>query len=170
MTLLLELLAVVMAGVVVAAWIANPAPAQVARAIVVLAVALGYIAFWGHVWQTGKSFWSQRNGWRGLSPAQALAAGVPEPGLRDDFAGGIKGRLSPGDRFYLVPTPTRDEAVYQWFTYRLLPNLSSEEPQGADWLIFYGGSPKGSGYARLATGPVEQYQPGYAIVRTRHAG
>jgi uncharacterized protein (TIRG00374 family) len=57
MVLLLQTGAVVLAGSVAAvAWSsAKATPTAVARAIVVLALAFGYVAFWGEVWQTGSS-------------------------------------------------------------------------------------------------------------------
>jgi hypothetical protein len=170
MMLAFQVASVLIAGVVVAiAWTSKATPYGVGRAIAVLAMAFGYIVFWGHVWQTGNGFWHQRDRWRTLSPAQAAVAGArPIPGLEYRFAEWIRVRIKPGDRFYLIPSPTRDEAVYQWFTYRLLPNLSSEEPRQSDWLIFYGTSPHESGAAEI-TGVVEQYAPGYSIARTRHA-
>jgi hypothetical protein len=171
MAFLLQLAAVLIAGLVVAgAWTSKVTPSSVARAIVVLAVAFGYVAFWGHVWQNGRSFWQQREAWKSLTPTQAALAGVPPvPGLQSGFAEWIRGRIQRGERFYLVPSPTRDDAVYQWFTYRLLPNLSSEEPEQSDWLIFYGTSPQESGLSRQITGAVQEFSPGYSMARTRHA-
>jgi hypothetical protein len=172
MALLFQVAAVLIAGSVVAmAWIEKPSRAAIARSIGVLAVAFGYIAFWGHVWQTGKSFWTQREQWQAMPQEQAEIAGAPlAPGVPTEFAEWIRGRLEPGDRFYLVPSPAISDAVYQWFTFRLLPNLSSEQPQQADWLIFYGTSPEESDFSSSISGVARQYRPGYAIARTRHAG
>jgi xanthosine utilization system XapX-like protein len=169
MVFLFEIGAVLMAGFVVALpWRARPTPPAIARSIVALAVAFGYIAFWGHVWQTGKSFWAQRAQWRMV--AQPAIAGAPnEPGFQSGFAEWIRDRIKPGDRFYLVPSATRDDAVYQWFTFRLIPNLMSEKPEQADWLIFYGTNPRESGLTQLIRGIAEQYGPGYSLARTQHA-
>jgi xanthosine utilization system XapX-like protein len=169
MALLFQIGAVLMAGFVVSlARTAKPRPPAIARSIVVLAVAFGYIAFWGHVWQNGRSFWAQRAQWRAV--AQPAIAGAPaEPGFQAGFAEWIRSRLEPGDRFYLVPSPTRDEAVYQWFTYRLIPNLVTEKPEQADWLIFYGINPRESGLTHLIKGIAQQYGPGYSLARTQHA-
>jgi hypothetical protein len=171
MALLFQIGAVLMAGFVVAlAWTARPRPSAIARSIVVVAIAFGYIAFWGHVWQNGKSFWAQRAQWKTIPPAQAALYGAPaEPGFQKDFAEWIRERLEPGDYFYLVPSPTRDDAVYQWFTFRLLPNLMSEKPEQADWLVFYGTTPRESGFIHSIKGIAEQYGPGYSIARTQHA-
>ena len=171
MALVFQVGAVLMAGFVVAvAWTAKPAPAAIARSIAVLAVAFGYIVFWGHVWQTGESFWTQRTLWKTMPRAQAEIAGAPlVQGTPTAFAEWIRERLEPGDRFYLVPSPARSEAVYQWFTFRLLPNLSSEQPQQADWLIFYGTSPRESELSDSIVGEAQHYSPGYSIARARHA-
>jgi hypothetical protein len=170
MAFLFQLGAVLMAGFVVAvAWTAKPAPAAIARSIGVLAVAFAYIAFWGHVWQTGKGFWTQRAQWKPMPREQAEIAGAPlAPGVPAAFAEWVRARLKPGDRFHLVPGPARSPAVYQWFTFRLLPNLSSQ-PQRADWLIFYGMSPEESDLRDSIIGTAEQYSPGYSIARARHA-
>jgi hypothetical protein len=171
MVLLLQLGAVLVAGwVAAAAWSSKATPAAVARAIVILAFAFGYIAFWGHIWPIGKSFLTQRSEWEKLAPAQAAVAGSPlGVGSGTDFAEWIRARIKPGERFYLVPSPSQNVSVYQWFTYRLLPNLESERPQRADWLIFYGTYPRASGYLHLVSGIAEQFGPGLSIARVRHA-
>lgn len=173
MALVFQLGAVLMAGFVVAvAWTAKPTPAAIARSIGVLAMALGYIAFWGHVWQTGDSFWSQRAQWEATPRAQAELAGgqLVLPGVSTGFAEWIRPRLKPGDRFYIDPgSAPRNEAVYQWLTFRLLPNLATENPQQADWLIFHGMSPEESKISGSSAGIVQQYAPGYSILRVRHA-
>jgi hypothetical protein len=170
MVLLLEVGAVLLAGSVAAiAWSSSKAtPQVVARTIIVLALAFGYVAFWSKVWDTSKSLLSQRSQWQALTPAQAAVAGTPN-GVQDAFAEWIRARLQPGQRFYLVPSPTQDVSVYQWFTYRLLPNLATDQPKQADWLIFYGTSPKASGYLHQIKGIASQYGPGYSIARVRHA-
>ena len=170
MVLLLQVGAVLFAGSVAAvAWSSSKSsPQTVAKAILILAVAFAYLAFWGRLWQTSKSLLAQRSQWETLTPAQAAVAGTP-PGVQSGFAEWIKGRLQPGQRFYLVPSATQDVSVYQWFTYRLLPNLASDGPRKADWLVFYGTTPKASGYLHMIKGIAAQYGPGYSIARVRHA-
>jgi hypothetical protein len=170
MVLLLQLGAVLLAGSVASvAWSSSrPSPQAVARAIVILAVAFAYLAFWGKVWQTNKSLLSQRSQWETLTPTEAATAGTPG-GVQGSFAEWIRGRLEPGQKFYLVPSPTQDVSVYQWFTYRLLPNLAAARPQQADWLIFYGTTPRASGYIHLIKGVAAQYAPDDSIARVRHA-
>jgi hypothetical protein len=94
---------------------------------------------------------------------------VPNPSIQWAFAEWIRGRLNPGDRFYLVPSPARTEDVYQWFTFRLLPHLQSERPDQADWLVFYGISPRQSGLNADIRGKAIGYSPGYSMARVRHA-
>jgi hypothetical protein len=170
MVLLLQLSAVLLAGsVAAAAWSSSrPSPQALATAIVILAIAFGYLAFWGKVWQTGDSLLSQRSQWEKLTPAQAAVAGTPR-GVQGSFAEWIRGRLEPGQRFYFVPSAAQDVSVYQWFTYRLLPNLATDQPRLADWLIFYGTSVRASPYIHLINGAAKQYAPGYSIARVRHA-
>jgi hypothetical protein len=169
MVLLLQLGAVLLAGSVASvAWSSSRAsPQTIARTIIILAIAFAYLAFWGKVWQTSKSLLSQRSEWETLTPAEAAVAGTPG-GVQGSFAEWIRGRLKPGERFYLVPSATQDVSVYQWFTYRLLPNLATDRPQQADWLIFYGTSPRASGYIHLVKGVAAQYAPGDSIARVRH--
>ena len=87
MVLLLQLSAVLLAGsVAAAAWSSSrPSPQALATAIVILAVAFGYLAFWGKVWQTGDSLLTQRSQWEKLTPAQAAVAGTPS-GVQGSFA------------------------------------------------------------------------------------
>jgi hypothetical protein len=171
MLLFLQTGAVLMAGTVIGITVmSKAAPAAIARSIALVAVGFGYIAFWSHFWQIHDSFDTMRSQWETLSPAEAAIAGAAnaEPGMQASFAEWIRGRIRPGERFYLVPTPTRDEAVYQWFTYRLLPNLMSERPAGADWLVFYGATPWSSGMAAKISKPI-RYAPNYSIARLRRA-
>ena len=170
MVLLLQLGGILVAGSIAAiAWTSSkPAPEAVARTIVILALAFAYLAFWGNLWQTGKGLLSQRDSWEALTPAHAALAGKPV-GVRGPFAEWIRGRLGPGQSFYIVEKPALDESVYQWFTFRLMPNLATNRPERADWLIFYGTSAKASGYLERISGAAEQYAPGYSIARVRHA-
>jgi hypothetical protein len=171
MVFLFQLGAVLAAGVFVAlAWTSKARPVDIARAIVVLAGAFAYIVFWAHIRQNVDGFRSQRFAWRAVPQAQAAVAGVPaEPGLQSAFAEWIRDRIQLGDPIYLVPSTTRDEAVYQWFTYRLLPSFQTTSPDKADWLIFYGTNPKDSGLRHEIKGVAERYAPGYSIARTNRA-
>lgn len=171
MVLFFQTGAVLIAGTVLAFALSPKAgPAAIARAIALIGIAFGYIAFWGHFWQIDDSFKKMRSSWRTLSPAEAAVAGAAgaEPRMQASFAEWIRGRIGPGERYYLVPTPTRDDAVYQWFSYRLLPNLISERPTGAEWLVFYGATPQSSGLAGMISKPIE-YAPNYSIARVRRA-
>jgi hypothetical protein len=169
MLLLLQVAGVLVAGAVVAALVFGGArPAAVRGAVVVLAVAFAYLAFWSHVWSIGKTFNDQRRQWAAESPAQAEVAGTPADAvLNASFAEWIRARLRRGETFYLLPSPTRDTAVVQWFTFRLLPNLSSKRPRDADVLVFYDTTPRAAGYGALAE-RLLSYQPKYAIAR-QHA-
>jgi hypothetical protein len=171
MVFLFQLGAVLAAGVFVAlAWTKKARPVDVARALVVLAGAFAYIVFWSHIHQNIDGFRGERIAWRSVPQEQAAVAGAPrEPGFQTAFAEWIRGRIHSGDPIYLVPSTTRDEAVYQWFTYRLLPSFQTTEPEQADWLIFYGTTPKESGLRHEIKGVAQRYAPGYSIARTNRA-
>jgi len=173
MLLLGEVAAALLAGVLGAlAWTRKVTPASIARWIFVLATVFAYLFFWGHVWSISHGFWSDRSTWDGVPREKAAAAGAVEAdaGLRTGFADWIRRRLKAGDSFYLVPAKARDNvAVYQWFTYRLLPSLSTDRPEEAKCLIFYGTSPTESGFGGRLDGAPEQYEPNYSIARIRHA-
>ena len=173
MVLLGEVAAALLAGVLGAfIWTRKVAPTSVARWIFIFATVFAYLFFWAHVRSITDGFWSDRSTWRRLPREQGAAAGAvaENPDIRVGFADWIRRRVKAGDSFYIVPAKARSEpAVYQWFTYRLLPSIASERPDGADWLIFYDTSPARSGFgARLDEAP-EQYEPNYSIARIRHA-
>jgi hypothetical protein len=174
-TLLLQVGAVLAAGLVIAAaGLGRTTSDAIARAIVLLVLALGYLAFWSHVWPNSHTFLDQRSDWSALTPAQAAMAGTaqasipPEAGPQAAFVEWIRGRLPKGTRYYIVPTTSQATGYYQWYTYRLLPNLAAARPGDAQWLIFYGTTPEASGYEdRL--GEQLQFAPGYSIARLRRA-
>jgi hypothetical protein len=173
MLLLGEVAAALLAGVLGAfIWTRKATPASVARWIFVFAIVFAYLFFWGHVWSIGDGFWSDRSTWKRLPRDHGPTAGAlaENADLRVGFADWIRRRLKPGDTFYIVPAKARaDPAVYQWFTYRLVPSIASEGPDGADWLIFYDTSPARSGFSARLDGTPEQYEPNYSIARIRHA-
>jgi hypothetical protein len=140
---------------------------SIASALAVMAVALGYITFGAHVWQTAKAFGIQYTTWRRLSPAQEEVAGTPT--AASPFVEWIRGRIRPNESFYIVPSPYVDEAVRQWFTYRLLPHFETDRPADADLLIFYGTTPKQAGLSKLVSGPVQKLDQMSLIARTGHA-
>ena len=173
MLLLGEVAAALVAGVLAAfVWTRKSTPTSVARWIFVLATVFAYLFFWAHVWSTTDGFWSDRSTWERLPHGQGAAAGAiaANADLRVGFADWIRRRLKAGDSFYLVPATARaDPAVYQWFTYRLIPSVESKRPDGADWLIFYDTSPARSGFSGQLDGALQQYEPNYSIARLRHA-
>jgi hypothetical protein len=167
--LLLQVAGFLAAGAVVSAALTRrTGVVGVATALGVLAVALGYVAFASHAFSIGKVFDSQRAYWATLTPAQEELAGTP--GIPGAFVEWIRGRIRPHETFYIVPSPTTNDAITQWYTYRLLPNLEVDHPRNADLLIFFGTTPKRSGYASLVSGPVQRFDKTSSIARTHHAG
>jgi hypothetical protein len=170
MVLLIQLGAVLLTGLVAAAvWSkSRPSSQAVARAIVILALVFGYLAFWGKVWKASDHLLSERSQSQKLTQAQAAVAGTP-PGVNTSFAQWIKRRLEPGERYYLVSKGSNSEQVYQWFTYVLSPNLATTDPRQADWLIFYGDSAASSPYVQLIRAGAQRFEWGYSIAKVSHA-
>ena len=116
MVFVLQVGAVLAAGVFAAlAWDSRPLAAGAGRSLVVIACALSYIVFWSHLSQNVDGFRSERVQWRATPPEQAAIAGAAaaESGLQSSFAEWIRARIGPDSRFYLVPSPTQDVAVYR---------------------------------------------------------
>jgi hypothetical protein len=167
--LLLQVVAVLVAGAV----LATVAAAGITRgrlvtSLTVLAIALGYLAFGSRVWAVGKLFATQHKAWAAFDPGQASLAAEP-PSVDRGFPDWIHQRLHKGDTFLIVPPASGDPSILQWLTYRLLPNLAVEHVNRADVLIFYGTTPRKSGYSRYVAGVAEQYGPNLSIARTRNA-
>ena len=169
MILVLQIAAALVAGaVLVAAAAGRGTRLTLAGGLAVLAIALGYLAFGSRVWQAGNLFADQHDAWEHVAPYDASVAGAP-PSVDRGFADWINGRLRPGDSFFIVPPAGNDPGVLQWFTFRLLPHLSSEDASDADVLVFYGTNPRKSGLSGRVAGVAEQYGPGLSIARTRNA-
>jgi hypothetical protein len=167
MILLLQVAGLLAAGAVASALLFRTTrAAMVPTALVVLAVAFSYIAFWGHVWSLGRTFLDQHSNWSRQPPGQAEVAGTPA-GVQSPFAEWLRTRIKPGERFYFIPM--QDVGAYQWFTYRLMPNLAVDKPAKADVVIFYGTTPKKNGYRPSSFAKLEQYAPSFSIGRVANA-
>ena len=169
MILVLEVAAFLAAAAVVSTLFARKANfSAITSTLAVLAVGLGYFTFGAHAWQTIQIFSDQHKAWSQLTPAQEELVGSPTSA--DSFVEWIRGRIRPHESFFIVPSPSVDEAVRQWYTYRLLPHLETDRPEDADLLIFYGTSPKLSRLSSLISGKVDRLDKTSLIARTKHAG
>jgi hypothetical protein len=169
MILVLEVAAFLAAAAVLSTLFARKASfSAITSTLAALAVAFGYFAFGVHAWQTIQVFSDQRKAWSQLTPAQDELVGSPTPA--DSFVEWIRGRIRPDETFFIVPSSSVDEAIRQWYTYRLLPHLETDRPEDADLLIFYGTTPKLSGLSRLLSGKVDRLDKISLIARTKHAG
>jgi hypothetical protein len=167
--LLLQVVAALVAGAVLATVSTGTVGrTRLAASLTVLAIALGYLGFGSRVWAVGKLFSTQYHTWAAFDPGQASLASEP-PSVDRGFPDWIRQRLRPGDTFFIVPPASGDPSILQWLTYRLLPNLAVEHVQRADVMIFYGTTPRKSGFSRYVAGVAEQYGPNLSIARTRHA-
>jgi hypothetical protein len=172
--LLLQVLGVIAASLVVSA----VAPGRFAgrfdpRAVAVVAAIAGTLLFWGNVWGNGKDFIDQRRDLADASQFDATVAIGRANGENVRFLEWAKGRMAPGDTFAILPADLSkrvDEFIpYGWATFQLSPHRSVAESE-ADWLVFYGVSPKSVSYDMRTFLTPQRYERRYALARRGDAG
>jgi hypothetical protein len=171
MTLLLEVAAFLIVGLVLVVMMGLPVARQsVLATLGLVAVALGYFVFWTHVWTFGQAFSTDRKAWSQLSPGQLATYGGSLTGTVDvGFAEWLRGQIPEGSRIYLAQTPAHDAGQYQWITYRLMPDLAVDNPAHADWIVFYDVDPRRGHYAGLALEGYRSYAAHRGVARVRNA-
>ena len=132
---------------------------------------------------------AQRREYAGLSSAEAQVKGGSDLGIDVAFLSWVHEHLGEGETFHLeigrvpgeeefVGTGVTQATTFAWATFQLGPNLTVEqsasardlvpgEGRNADWIVFYGMSPKDF---PEPLGKVITYAPNFAIARTRRAG
>lgn len=171
MTLLLEVAAFVIVGLLLVVFTGMPVARQsVLAALGLVAVALGYFVFWAHVWTFGRTFTDARTSWSRLSPDQVATYGGKAAATVDvGFTEWLRGQIPEGSTFYLAQASPPDTGQYQWITYRLLPDLAVDDPDRADWIIFYDVDPRRGRYAGVAVEGYRSYAPHRGVARVRRA-
>ena len=171
MTLLLEVAAFVIVGLLLVVFMGMPLARQsVLAALGLVAVALRYFVFWAHVWTFGRTLADERTSWSQLSPAQVATYGGTVAATVDvGFTEWLRGQIPEDSTFYLAQTSPRDEGQYQWITYRLLPDLAVDNPAHADWIVFYDVDPRRGQYAGVAVEGYRGYAAHRGVARVRSA-
>jgi Tfp pilus assembly protein PilV len=133
-------------------------------AVVVVAVSL---LFWANLLDAARAFEDASTRNRALPPEEAAVAGGVAVGAKVAFIDWARSQIAERDSYYLMPDEARAKrSVYQWLSYRMLPRLSAESPEEADWLIFYRAEPRGTN-GRADFVPPVHYARGFAIARRR---
>jgi hypothetical protein len=145
----------------------NPAVAKRARWAVatVVLIAIAVLAV-GNLWSTAGTLDDNRAAASNLSEGDAAVAGGKQYGLKVDFIEWIRHRLRRGET-YFVPASHSPELVFQWLTYRLLPNRAVDRPGDADVIVFYGDGDTAASYSSQIGLPDYFNAPLYGIARTR---
>jgi hypothetical protein len=171
MTLLLEVAAFVIVGLLLVVFTGTPVARQsVLGALGVVAVALAYFFFWTHVWAFGRVFTTEHDRWVRLSPQQVASYGGSVVGTVDiGFTEWLRRQIPAGSTFYLAQTSPPDDGRYQWITYRLLPDLAVDNPARAAWIVFYDVDPRGGRYAGVAVEGYRGYKAHRGLARVRNA-
>jgi len=168
MTLLLQTVGIIATVVALSAIVEGHVGRwSAAAATVAVVVVAASVLFWGHLWDAAKAFddASARN--RAVPPEAAAVAGGVAVGVNVSFIEWARSQIAERDSYYLMPDDARaNQAIYQWLSYQMLPRLSAENPEEADWLIFYDAYPRGT-YERADFGPPVHYNRGFAIARRR---
>lgn len=139
---------------------------RVAGALVLLVAVVASFQVADRYWGTSTQLRRDRDARSALSaPAAALKPGT-DNNFDTTFLAWVKGRLRPGERFYVVPGgPQGEGGAYQWSTYQLLPNISTAKPEDADVLVFYDADPATTDWDEQRFGPAAVFADGFAVAR-----
>jgi hypothetical protein len=173
MTLLVEALALLLAGVAIA-WLLRRArravswPGGVAAVVVTGAVVL----LAGYAWKVCRSFRASAAADAALTEGAALVAGGA--GTNVGFLSWAHRQIESGhmaSTFWLTPSAARENSmIYQWSSYQLLPARAVDSPRQANWVLLYGVTPSAARYDRGAFGRLLVFSSDYALAERTHAG
>jgi hypothetical protein len=137
-----------------------------AAATMVVAVATALVGT--NVWNAVQGFEDRADTTGGVDGPTAAVAGGNREGVEVGFFNWAKSRIGEDQTFYMYPAgPLTDSAPYQWGTYQLAPRLSVDDPDRADWLVFYGVEPDETNYPRDGFAPPVRYGQGYHVAERR---
>jgi hypothetical protein len=157
-----------LAGAAVAAFLREhnrglPFGAAVALVTVAVCTALAL----GGVWAADQGFVQAHDSYAKIPRAAAEAAGGPAAGADVAFTDWLGTALPPNASFHFVTPTPRDQATYQWATYRLAPRLAVDDPKKADWFVFDGVSFTAAGYQRSQFGRVVTLKKDFFVAEPR---
>ncbi|MGZ4270645.1 MAG: hypothetical protein ACXVSX_15730 [Solirubrobacteraceae bacterium] len=152
------------AFIVLAALGVRPTRAAAARAIGgVVAAVLGILALNG-VWSSAVA---QRQARSDLAKKTRTVRDQQAPsviGINVPFVEWVAQRI-PTNQTFALARP--DDTATQWMSYRLMPRWLAPDRRRADWIVFYGVSPRQVGYRRSQFAEIHEFQPNFSIARVR---
>ncbi len=174
MALILEALAILVGGLVLARLLVSFSPSlkrfPIAGVGVVVALGAG-VLFWYHAYRIASklpestatasevsSFDAQHEG--DTSANNAFLAWARKQMLADTHGRGT---------YYLTPASVSEEPeLYQWSTYELLPERATPKLREADWIVFYGAK-RVSALEQRGKWTISQFASGYMLARRSNA-
>jgi hypothetical protein len=134
-----------------------------ALAAALVPVGVACVLVGGSLWPTTRNILAERARQAAISPAERQLAPGKSANANVAFVEWARQRIPRGDTFYVL---ANDAEGFQWATYRLLPNLAVDQPQRADWLVFYDQEPGDSDkYDPSLFGAPEEFEDGFAVAR-----
>src|SRR4051794_36706444 len=143
---------------------------SVGAGVAVVVVAAASVLFWTQVWGAGRGVRDSHRANAKVSAGEAERAPGSAGGANVAFLDWARHQMRAGETFYLAPAGRASDAfVYQWSTYQLLPHRHTAE-RDADWLVLYDVEPRKVRYDRTRFSKRLSFAPGFALVRSAHAG
>lgn len=176
MKLLAEIIGLLAAGVALANMsgrFTSPHPrTAVGVGVGVAVVAVASLLFFENGWSTISSYPAATHAGQAIPKAAAETAAGASTNV--GFLSWSREKMAASGRapsFTLVPETVRNDAfTYQWSTYQLLPGFATDDPQRANWIVFYAVNPQVVPYNRSQFTHLTVYSPGFALAERTRVG
>lgn len=165
MLVLFEVLGV-LAGALVLAGIVSGGVGRrsFARAAAVVPAALACTLLGTGLWPTVRNIVAEGARQAALPAEEAQSAPGRSADVEIDFVDWAKQRVGPDQTFYVLG----GERGLQWTTFRLLPALAVDQPEDAEWLVFYDREPEEADeYDPARFQAPEVFDEGFAVAHRR---
>jgi hypothetical protein len=137
--LVLEVGGILILGALLGVWVAPRRPTGIVVGVSLIAVALAGIAFWGGLWNMGRTFIKQSE------EAPTVQSANANPGslfpANETFLEAVEHAVPRNASMYLICGPNQVGCDSEWISYRLSPRLFTEREDQAQYVVVYGDSP-----------------------------
>lgn len=161
MLLFLEVLGV-LAGAVLLAALAGQGVSRRSFALgaALVPTALACVLLGASLWPAIRNIVAEGMRDAALPPAAAQLAPGRSADVEVEFVEWARERIPPGATIHVLPG---DEDGMQWVTFRLLPSLAVDDPEQAEWLVFYDREPDEEDYPSEDFDDPERFDDGFAV-------
>lgn len=170
MRLIFTSLALLGGAALISALIADARPwrTRFSMSMAAVAVAIAAALIGANIWTSVEGFQNRAEATSGVTYGQATVAGGSALGQNTAFLDWARTRIPEDATFYFYPVgPASDSTNYQWGTYQLGPRISVDDPDRADWLVFYGVDPRETNYDRLNFNAPVRFGPEFEVAERR---